>query len=99
MKLKQWLDKLNKNNGYKIKTKFYFFWNKRTFPPLHCMIEGNYLEQHKEIAGGNLHYIYYKSKALISAFCIVRNYSTPPTITEKKWSGEVEMFLINHDMH
>ena len=27
------------------------------------MIEGNYLEQHKEAAGGNLHYIDYKHKA------------------------------------
>ena len=66
---------------------------------MHCMIEGNYLEQHKEAAGGNLYYIDYKSKALISAFCVVENYSTPPTITEKKGSKEVEMFLINHDMH
>ena len=63
------------------------------------MIEGNCLKQHKEAAVGNLYYIDYKSKALISACCIVGNYLTPPTITEKERSEEVEMFLINHDMH
>ena len=61
------------------------------------MIEGNHLKQHKE--GGNLYYIDYKVKALISAFYIVGNYSAPPTITEKRWNKEVEMFLINHNMH
>ena len=38
-------------------------------------------------------------KALISAFCVVENCPTPPIITEQKWSKEVKMFLINHDMH
>ena len=63
------------------------------------MLNGNYLEQHKEAEGGNLYYIDYKSNALISAFCMVGNYSTSPTITEKNWSKEMEMFLINHDMY
>ena len=35
------------------------------------MIEGNYLKQHEETAGGNLYYTDYKRQALISAFCIV----------------------------
>ena len=61
--------------------------------------EINYLKQQKETAGGNSYYIDYKCKALISAFCIAGNFVTPPTITEKKWSKEVKMFLINHDMH
>ena len=47
------------------------------------MIEGNYLKQHKEAAGGK-YYIDYKHKALISAFCVVGNSPTPPTITEEK---------------
>ena len=37
------------------------------------MIVGNYIEQDKEAAGGNLYYNDYKHKALISAFCIVGN--------------------------
>ena len=63
------------------------------------MIQGNYIEQHKEEAGGNLYYIDYKCKALTSAFCIVGNCPRPPIIIEKKWWKEVEMFLIDHDMH
>ena len=63
------------------------------------MIEGNYLKQHKEATGGNLYYIDYICKTLISAFCIIGNCPTTPTITEKKWSKEAEMFLIDHDMH
>ena len=83
----------------KNKNKISYFSNKRTFPPLHCMIERHYLEQHKEAAGDNLYYIDYKIKALIPAFCIVGNYSAPSTITENNRSKEVEMFLINLDMH
>ena len=90
IKQKQW----SKN-----KSKMLYFWNKHTFPSLHRMVEGNDLEQHKETAGGNLYYIDYKCKALISAFCIVENCPTAPRITEKKRSKEVEMFLIDHDMH
>ena len=48
------------------------------------MIEGNYLKQRKEATGGNLYYIDYKYKTLISAFCIIGNCPTTPTITEKK---------------
>ena len=47
------------------------------------MIEENYLEQHKEEADRNLYYIDYKCEALVSAFCIVGNCPTPPTMTEK----------------
>ena len=72
---------------------------KHTFPPLHCVVEGNYLEKHKETAGCNIYYIYYKHKVLISAFYVVGNCPTPPTITEKKQGKEVEIFLIDHDMH
>ena len=68
-------------------------WPKHTFPPLHP------IEQHKETAARNLKYIDYKCKALIYAFCVVGNCLTPPTVTERKWSKVVEMFLINHDMH
>ena len=62
------------------------------------MIVENYLDQHKEMASGNLYYIDCKHKALIFAFCVVENCLTP-TITEKKQSKEVEIFLIDHDMH
>ena len=35
----------------------------------------------------------------IKAICVIGNCLTPPTITEKKWTKGVEMYLINHDMH
>ena len=46
IKQKQWL---------KNKSKMLYFWNKYSFPPLHHMIEGNYLKQHKKTAGCNLY--------------------------------------------
>ena len=60
------------------------------------MVEENYLEKHKETAGGNLYYTDYKFKALISAFCVTGNYPTLQ-ITEKKRGKEVEMFLIDYE--
>ena len=56
IKQKQWLRNENKIS---------YFWSKRTFPPLHHMIKGNYLKQHKEAVGGNLFCIDYKRKNLI----------------------------------
>ena len=38
---------------------FIFLKKKHTFPPLRCMIEGNYLKLHKKAVGGNLYYIDY----------------------------------------
>ena len=75
------------------KNKMLYFWNKHTFPPLHCT------EQHRETAGGSFLYIYHKRKALIPAFCVVGNCPTPLTVTEKKRNKEVEMFLIDHCIH
>ena len=69
-----------KKKWLKNKNKISYFWNKRTFPPLHCMPERNYLKQNKEDVGGNLYYIDYKCKALIFAFCIVGNCPTPPIL-------------------
>ena len=45
----QWLENI----------KLLYFWNKHNFPPLPHTVEGNYLEQHRETAVGNLHYITY----------------------------------------
>ena len=70
-----------------------------TFPPLHHMVEENYLEQYKETGGGNLYYIDYKRKVLISAFCVVGDCPTSTTITEKKRSKVVEMFFIDESIH
>ena len=62
------------------------------------MVEGNYLKLHKETAGGNLYYIDYKLKTLISAFYVFGNCPTQLAKTENKRSKEVEIFLIDHDM-
>ena len=60
------------------------------------MVEGNYLEQHNKTANGNLYYIGYKYKALITVFFVVGNCMTPLIITEKKWGKKLKMFLIDY---
>ena len=49
-----------KQKGLENQNKNLYFWNKHTFLPLHCVVEGKYPEQHIETAGGNLYYIDYK---------------------------------------
>ena len=63
------------------------------------MVEGNYLEVHKEQASGVSYYVDYKKKALISAFCVVGNCPSLPTSTEKRKGKMMEMFMVNNDMH
>lgn len=69
-------------------------WSQTCFPLLH-VVEGNYLEQDKEKTGGNLYYIDYKRKDLISAFCVIEI-----VCHHQQFRGEeVKVFLVNHDMH
>ena len=72
---------------------------KHSFPPFHRVVKGNYLEVFKEIHDGHLYYLDTKRKALISAYCVVRNCPTPPTTTVKKQGKNVEMFIVDHDPH
>ena len=70
-----------------------------TFPPNHKVVEGNYFEVHKEIKDGELQYIDFKSKAIISAFCVVGNCPPLPTEMGKRRGKTQEMYLINNDLH
>ena len=63
--LKQWLDKLNKNNIKKIKEKFYIF--ETYFSAIVPYGRGKLSRTTKETAGRNLYYIDYKPKTLISS--------------------------------
>ena len=72
---------------------------KHTFQPFHHVVEGNYLEIHKEVGDGTLYYVDTKRKALISAFCVVGNCPTLPTLTVKRRGKNVDMFLVSHDVH
>ena len=72
---------------------------KHSFPPFHCVVEGNYLEVLKEIHNGHLYYLNTKQKALIFAYCVVGNCPTLPTATVKKQGKNVEMFIVDHDLH
>ena len=72
---------------------------RHTFPPYHPVVEGNYLEVFKELSDGSLYYVDAKQKAIVSAFCVVGNCSTLPTVTEKKRGKNLEMFLVDYDMH
>ena len=102
IKLKQLLDKLNKSNDSKTKTKFYVFETNK-FPPLYHMIKGNYQQQHKKQQVVIYIKLMTKVRLLISAFCVKSKLSIgavrkPPKITERKRSKEVEIILIDHDM-
>ena len=69
------------------------------FPPSQRVVMGNYLEIHKETSNGTLYYVDMKREAMISAFCVVGNCPTPTSVTLRKHGKEVEMLLIDHDMH
>ena len=69
------------------------------FPPYHCVVEGNYLEALKECSDGSLYYVDIKQKAIVSASCVVGNCPTLPNVTEKKCGKNLEMFLVDYDMH
>ena len=72
---------------------------RHTFPPYHRVVEGNYLEVFKECSDGSLYYVDVKQKAIVSAFCVVGNSPTLPTVTEKKCGKNLEMLLVDYDMH
>ena len=55
-----------------------------TFPPFHRVVEGNYLEVFTETSDGNVYYVDVKHKAVISAFCVVGNCPTPPTVKDRR---------------
>ena len=69
------------------------------FPPKHRIVEGNYFELHKEGKDGDIYYIDYKKKAIISAYCVVGNCPISATVQVKKRGKLVEMYIIDHDLH
>ena len=60
-------------------------------------MEGHYLEIYNETNDGTLYYI--NNKALISVFCVVGNCRELPSTQQKKRRKNVEMFIVNHDIH
>ena len=72
---------------------------RHTFLPYHRVVEGNYLEVFKECSDCSLYHVDVKQKAIVSAFCVIENCSTLPTVTEKKCGKNIEMFLIDYGMH
>ena len=54
-----------------------YFLNNYTFPPLYRIVEGNFLEQHKEIAGCNSYYIDYKCQGF--NICILHRWKLSNT--------------------
>ena len=55
-----------------------------TFPPYLRVIEGNYLEFHKEQKDCDLYYVDYCKTTMISAFAVIGNCPMPEIINEKK---------------
>ena len=64
------------------------------FPPYHTVIEGNYLELHKEQKDSDLYYVDYCKTAVISAFAVTGNCPIPEMINEKKNGKLVAMYVI-----
>ena len=72
---------------------------RHAFLPYHHVVEGNYLEVFKERSDGSLYYVDVKHKAIVSAFFVIGNSPTLPTVTEKKRGKNLAMFLVDYDMH
>ena len=72
---------------------------RHTFPSVRWVMEGHYLEIYNETNDGTLYYINNTRKALISVFCVVGNCRELPSIQQKKHRKNVEMFIVNHDIH
>ena len=72
---------------------------RHTFPPGHRVVEGHDLEIYNENNDGTLYYIDNTRKALISAFCVVGNCPELPSTQQKKRGKNVEMFIVDHDIH
>ena len=72
---------------------------RHTFPPGHRVVEGHDLEIYNETNDGTLYYIDNTRKALISAFCVVGNCPELPSTQQKKRGKNVEMFIVDHDIH
>ena len=72
---------------------------RHTFSPAHRIVESHYLEIYKEINDGTLYYIDNTRKALISAFCVFGNCPVLPSTQQKKRRKNIEMFIVNHDIH
>ena len=72
---------------------------RHTFPPAHRVVEDHYLEIHRETNNGTVYYVDHIRKALISAFCIVGNCPELPTTLQNKCGKNVDMFIVDHDIH
>ena len=69
------------------------------FPLYHRVIEGNYLELHKEQKYSDLYYVDYHKTAMISAFAVIGNCLMPEIMNEKKNGKLVAMYVISSDIN
>ena len=65
----------------------------------HRIIEGNYLELHKEQKDSDLHYVDYHKTAMISAFAVIGNCPMPEITNEKKNGKLVALYVISSDIY
>ena len=69
------------------------------FPPLHRVVEGNYLERHLTNNDGDVYYLDETKTAIISAFAVVGNCPPLDSLFMKRRRKEQEMFMVNHGLH
>ena len=70
------------------------------FPPLHQVVQGQYLENHQNnTKDGDIYFLDVSKTAIVSAFSVVGNCPEPAIVTRKRRGKEQNMFLIDHNLH
>ena len=69
------------------------------FPPLHRIVEGNYLERHTSNNDGDVYYLDTTKTAFISGFCVVGNCPPLQTVRYKRKGKLQDMYMVDHDLH
>ena len=69
------------------------------FPPLHRVIEGNYLERHTSNNDGDVYYLDSARTAFISGFCVVGNCPPLPMLKCNRKGKLQDMYLVDHSLH
>ena len=64
------------------------------FPPLHRIVEGNYLERHTTNNDGDVYYLDTTKTAFISGFCVVGNCPPLQMVSYKRKGKLQDMYMI-----
>ena len=68
-------------------------------PPLHRVVEGHYLEIHKNNNDGDVYYLDESKKAIVSSFAVVGNCPPPEVVSHKRRGKQEDMYFVDHNLH